>query len=46
MIFKTNEEYIAPSFEVVDVACEAGFQNSTGEMTFDDAIDGGWTKFY
>ena len=43
MIFKTNnEEYIAPSLMVVDVACEAGFKNSTGDLTFDDGVDDGW----
>jgi hypothetical protein len=43
MIFnKLNEEYITPSLMVIDVACEAGFQNSTGEITFVDGVDDGW----
>ena len=43
MIFNTNnEEYIAPSVMVVDVACEAGFKNSTGDLTFVDGVDDGW----
>ncbi|MBO7220664.1 MAG: hypothetical protein J6V21_05715 [Alistipes sp.] len=41
MIFnKQNEEYTAPSFVVVDVVCEAGFINSLGELTFDNASEG------
>lgn len=43
MIFnKQNEEYTAPSFMVVDVACEAGYHASSGELTFDDGVDDGW----
>lgn len=43
MIFNTNnEEYIAPSVMVVDVACEAGFKSSTGDLTFKDGEDDGW----
>ena len=43
MIFNTNkEEYITPSMMVVDVACEAGFKVSSGELTFDDGVDDGW----
>lgn len=43
MIFnKQNEEYIAPSVMVVDVACEAGFRASTGDLTFVDGVDDGW----
>lgn len=43
MIFNETEKmYIAPSMVVVDVACEAGFQNSTGEITFVDGVDDGW----
>lgn len=46
MIFNTNErEYITPSLMVVDVACEAGFINSLGELTFDDASEGGDYEF-
>ena len=42
MIFDaTDKEYIAPSVVVMDVACEAGFKNSTG-LSFDDGEDGGW----
>ena len=41
MKFSTKDEYIAPSFEVVDVACEAGFKNST-ELSFEDGEEGGW----
>ena len=41
MIFNANKrEYTAPSFMVVDVACEAGFINSLGELTFDNASEG------
>ena len=47
MIFnKTEKEYIKPSVEVFDVACEAGFKNSTGELSFGDGIDGGWYDTY
>jgi hypothetical protein len=43
MIFNTNkEEYTAPSMMVVDVTCESGFQNSTGDLTFGDGVDDGW----
>lgn len=43
MIFNTkNEEYITPSVMVVDVACEAGFRASSGELTFVDGVDDGW----
>ena len=43
MIFnKQNEEYTAPSFMVVDVACEAGYHASSGELTFGDGVDDGW----
>ena len=42
MIFNDTEKmYIAPSMVVVDVACEAGFKNST-ELTFMDGVDDGW----
>ena len=42
MIFnKQNKEYNAPSFVVVDVACEAGFKNSV-DITFVDGVDDGW----
>ena len=45
MIFNsTKKEYIAPSMVVLDVACEAGFFNSTGNITFGDATDEGWTN--
>ena len=41
MIFNANKrEYIKPSLMVVDVACEAGFINSLGELTFDNASEG------
>ncbi|MBR3678392.1 MAG: hypothetical protein IKL60_05775 [Alistipes sp.] len=40
MKFLTNKEYIAPSFDVVDVVCEAGFINSLGELTYDNASEG------
>ena len=43
MIFNTNnEEYTAPSVMVVDVACEAGYKSSTGDLTFGDGVDDGW----
>ena len=43
MIFKRQkEEYIAPSVMMVDVACEAGFKASSGELTFVDGVDDGW----
>ena len=42
MIFNNrNEEYTAPSVMVVDVACEAGFKNST-DLSFSDGEDDGW----
>ena len=41
-LHKGNEEYIAPSVMMVDVACEAGFKASTGELTFVDGVDDGW----
>ena len=45
MIFNsTKKEYIAPSMVVLDVACEAGFFNSTGNITFGDATDEGWSN--
>ena len=41
MIFnKTKSDYTAPLFEVVDVVCEAGFINSLGELTYDNASEG------
>ena len=41
MIFNANKrEYIKPSLMVVDVACEEGFINSLGELTFDNASEG------
>ena len=40
MKFLTNNEYIAPSLDVVDVVCEAGFINSLGELTYDNATEG------
>lgn len=46
MKFLTKDEYIAPSVEVVDVACEAGFLGSTGELTYDDGKDDGWSNLY
>ena len=46
MIFKSTEkEYIAPSLMVVNVACEAGFRNSTGNLTFGDGKDDGWFEY-
>jgi hypothetical protein len=39
---KKKEEYIAPSMMVMDVACEAGFKASTGDMTFVGGVDDGW----
>ena len=43
MIFsKKNEEYIAPSLMVMNVACEAGYHASSGELTFVDGVDEGW----
>ena len=42
MMIKREENYIAPSVMVVDVVCEAGFQNSTGELTFNKGVDDGW----
>ena len=43
MIFNSTErEYIKPSLAVVDVTCEAGFQNSTGDLSFVDGVDDGW----
>ena len=45
MILKsTMREYAAPSMEMVVVACEAGFQASTGNVTFGGAIDEGFTE--
>lgn len=45
MIFRTTKrDYIAPAIEVLDVACETGFQASAGNVTFDGAIDDGWTN--
>ena len=42
MIFNNKKEaYIAPAVVVVDVACEAGFKNST-ELSFSDGYDDGW----
>ncbi len=46
VITKQEREYIAPLLEVVDVACEAGFQNSTGELTYDRATHDGWYGTY
>jgi len=47
MIFNTNErEYITPSLMVVDVACEAGYKASTGDLTFKDGVDDGWYGLY
>lgn len=43
MKFLTKDDYIAPSVEVVDVACEAGFLGSTEGITFDKGTDDGWT---
>lgn len=44
MIFKsTKEGYVAPSMVVVNVACEVGFIASTGDTTFGDGTDEGWT---
>jgi hypothetical protein len=40
MKFLTNKEYIAPSLDMVDVVCEAGFINSLGELTYDNATEG------
>ncbi len=42
ILTKTEKEYIKPSLEMVDVACEAGFKNSTGELSFHNGIDDGW----
>lgn len=43
MIFNlTEREYIAPSFDVVDVACEAGYRASSEDLTFVDGVDDGW----
>ncbi len=43
MSFNTTErEYITPSLMVVDVACEAGYHASSGELTFDNGVDDGW----
>jgi hypothetical protein len=44
-INKKNEAYSTPSFAVVDVVCEVGFQGSTGNITFGDGADEGWTNF-
>lgn len=46
MKFLTKDEYIAPSVEVVDVACEAGFLGSTGELTYEKGEDDGWSNLY
>lgn len=48
MVFKSvDKEYISPSVEVFDVACEAGFKNSTGELTFSNGTwDGYWYDTY
>lgn len=46
MNFTNNKEYIAPSIEVFDVTCEAGFLNSMGELSFTDGEDDGWTNLY
>ena len=45
MKFSTNDCYTAPTIEVVDVVCEAGFINSLGELTYDDAYDGAEYEF-
>ena len=37
-----NEEYIAPSMTMVNVACEAGFKASTGNVTYVGGADDGW----
>ena len=43
MVFNTNKEkYVTPSVMVVDAACEAGFKNSVGDLTFVDGVDDGW----
>ena len=45
MIFNANKrEYIKPSLMVVDVACEAGYHASSGELTFGDGVDDGWSN--
>lgn len=46
MIFNEKEnEYIRPSVKVLDVACEAGFRSSTGDLSYSDGSDGGWYDF-
>ena len=42
IISKAKGEYIQPRLEVVDVACEAGFQNSTGGLTINNGACDGW----
>ena len=44
MIFESTKNYIAPAIEVLDVACETGFQASAGNVTFGGAIDEGFTE--
>lgn len=39
---KMQNEYIRPSVEVFDVACEVGFVCSTGNLTYTGGSDGGW----
>ena len=47
MIFnKKNEEYMAPSIVMVDVACEAGYKASSGNLTYGDGWDDGWFDVY
>lgn len=46
MKFSENSKYITPLVEIVDVVCEAGFKNSTGDLTFNDGEDGGWYGLY
>jgi hypothetical protein len=47
MMINRNEEYAAPSMMVVDVVCEAGFKNSSGDLTFSDGVmNGGWYDLY
>lgn len=41
MKISTTSRYATPSIEIVDVVVEAGFINSLGELTFDDASEGG-----
>lgn len=43
MVFsKAKKEYIQPQLQVVDVACEAGFQNSTGGLKINNGVSDGW----